>query len=81
MNVSYYLRDKAISHPDNVFINDMERDFTFSEIEVLTNRLANFLFQKNIKKGDRIVLQLYNSVDFVILYLSLIHISEPTRPY
>ncbi|MBK7038796.1 MAG: AMP-binding protein [Bacteroidetes bacterium] len=80
MNVSYYLRDKAISHPDNVFINDMERDFTFSEIEVLTNRLANFLFQKNIKKGDRIVLQLYNSVDFVILYSAVIRLGAIVVP-
>lgn len=49
MNVSYYLRDKAISHPDNVFIIDMERDFTFPKLKAFTNRLANFLLQKHQK--------------------------------
>ncbi len=80
MNVSYYLRDKAISHPDNLFINDMEKDFTFSEIEVLSNRLANFLLEKKVKKRDKIVLQLYNSVDFVILYSAVIRLGAIVVP-
>ena len=80
MNVSNYLRDKAISHPDNLFINDMEKDFTFSDIENLTNRFANFLKHKNIHKGERIVLQLYNSVDFVIVYSAIIRLGAIVVP-
>ncbi len=80
MNVSNYLRDKAISHPNNIFINDMEKDFTFSEIEELTNHFANFLKQKNINKGERVVLQLYNSVDFVIIYSAVIRLGAIVVP-
>ena len=80
MNVSYYLRSKAVSHPDNMFINDTGRDFTFSEIESLSNRFANLLKEKNINRGDRVVLQLYNSVDFVIIYSAVIRLGAIVVP-
>ncbi len=80
MNVSNYLRDKTFSHPDNIFINDMETDFSFSEIEKLANQFSNFLVQKNILKGDRVVLQLYNSIDFVILYSAVIRLGAIVVP-
>lgn len=80
MNVSNYLRDKAKSFPNNVFINDLEKDFTFSEIENLANSFANFLYKKNITKGDRVVLQLYNSIDFVIIYNAIIRLGAIVVP-
>ncbi|MBK7109358.1 MAG: class I adenylate-forming enzyme family protein [Chitinophagales bacterium] len=80
MNVSNYLREKAKSFPDNVFINDLEKDFTFSEIENLANCFANFLRRKNINKGDRVVLQLYNSIDFVIIYNAIIRLGAIVVP-
>lgn len=80
MNVSNYLRDKAKLLPDNMFINDLEKDFTFSEIESLANGFANFLHKKNITKGDRVVLQLYNSIDFVIIYNAIIRLGAIVVP-
>lgn len=72
MNVSYYLRDKAISHPDNVFINDMERDFTFSEIEMLQS-ISKFLFQKASKRAIELF---FNCIILSILLFYTVQLSD-----
>ena len=49
-----------------------EHIFTFDDIKTYSNKMANVFRAAGIGRGDRVM---------VILKLSLIHISEPTRPY
>ena len=49
---------------------DSERVYSFGELHAETVRMAAALRDLGVREGDR-----------VLIYLSLIHISEPTRPY
>ena len=66
---------------------------TYAQFNERANRLASFFVrQLGLQQGDRVSILAGNSADYyvvlmacakvgLILNLSLIHISEPTRPY
>ncbi|MFI5172807.1 MAG: class I adenylate-forming enzyme family protein [Chitinophagales bacterium] len=80
MNAGNILKEKSALQPDHVLLTDNGRDFTYREINALANQFANFFNSKNIKKGDRIALQIFNSVDFVIIYSAVIRIGAIVVP-
>lgn len=41
---------------------------TFSQLKIFTDKAAIFLNQQNLKKGDRVVIQLPNGLDFLIAF-------------
>ncbi len=80
MNVGNYLRKLALTIPNTIFINDLGKRFSFQQIEALSNRFSNYLLQQNICKGNRVVLQLYNSLDFVVMYNAIVKIGAIVVP-
>ena len=69
---------------------------TYKQLNERSNQIANFFRERNLEPGDHIAIFLENNVKFTeilwaaqrsglyytpISSLSLIHISEPTRPY
>lgn len=78
-----YLREKNFQEilnktakiGDKTFITDFsngkEINITFSELENLVNRFANFLKMKGIRKGDKVAILLINSYEFVISLLAI----------
>lgn len=44
--------------------------FTFGEIDLRSNKMANFLLSKNLVSGDRICVYLENCVEMIDLYLA-----------
>ena len=69
--------------PNKVAYENMGKKITFSELDELTKIFSNYLIHNlKLEKGDRFAIQTPNILQYpVVLYLSLIHISEPTRPY
>ena len=55
---------------------------TFAQLDERANRLAHYLLGRGVGAGDHVGLYLYNCNEYLegMLALSLIHISEPTRP-
>jgi 2,3-dihydroxybenzoate-AMP ligase len=79
-----YWRDKPLreefaplfkTYADRVFLIDGARQFTYGEVDRLTDNLALNLLAAGFKPLDRLVPQLPNIAEFVLLYFALQKIS------
>ena len=70
----------------------MRRAFTFGQIDDLSRAFAAYLQSSGLGVGDRVAVMMPNLPQYpvavagilragMVVVLSLIHISEPTRPY
>jgi len=67
--------DEAISNaarrtPDKVAIITQQSRITYAELDERSERLANGLYSAGLRAGDRIVVQLPNHPEFVMLYVA-----------
>lgn len=76
MNVSY-LVDRAEKHLQTIDPNkqavklESGKAWTYGELNAVSNSYANSLREMGIKKGDRIGILLYNSLEYVALYFAI----------
>jgi len=79
-----YWRDQSLAqefevifkrYADRVAVIDGDRSITFAQLDRLSDNLALNLFDMGLKPLDRVVLQLPNVADFIILYFALQKIS------
>jgi long-chain acyl-CoA synthetase len=80
INIGSVLRSKSDLFRSKLFITDENRAFTYGETESLVNRFCHFLLSKQIKFGDRVAIQLYNSIDFVVIYNAIIRLGAIVVP-
>ncbi len=75
-----YWQDKSLAQEfapvfeqfrDRVAVIDRDRQFTYGEVDALSGNLALNLLELGLKPLDRVVLQLPNVAEFVILYFAL----------
>lgn len=74
MIVRDYLERQAIERPNKAAILFKEEKITFSDLNTLSNRLANRLLELGIKKGDRVVLLFQNCPEFCVGYFAILKI-------
>ncbi|MGZ3525077.1 MAG: AMP-binding protein, partial [Thermodesulfobacteriota bacterium] len=74
MIVRDYLEKQSRERPAKAPILFKEEKITFSDLNTLSNRVANRLLNIGVKKGDRIVLLLQNSPEFVVAYFAILKI-------
>jgi acyl-CoA synthetase (AMP-forming)/AMP-acid ligase II len=74
MIVRDYLEKQAKERPTKPAILFKEEKITFSDLNTLSNRVGNRLLNIGVKKGDRIVLLLQNSPEFVVAYFAILKI-------
>jgi acyl-CoA synthetase (AMP-forming)/AMP-acid ligase II len=74
MIVRDHLEKQAIERPNKTAILFKEEKITFSDLNTMSNRLANRLLNLGIKKGDRIVLLFQNCPEFCVAYFSILKI-------
>ncbi|MCK5075837.1 MAG: acyl--CoA ligase [Calditrichia bacterium] len=72
MLVHNFLEKSAEKYPDRKAVWCKDEWMTFSEIERKSNKMANFLVQIGIKKGERIALLYENSFQYVIAYYAIL---------
>jgi len=60
------LQKSAERAPDTVAVVDGERSLTYAELDGLTNRLANLLVERGVRKGDRVGLYIRKSLEAVV---------------
>ncbi len=73
MLVHNFLEKSAEKYPDRKAVWCKDEWMTFSEIERKSNKMANFLVQIGIKKGERIALLYENSFQYVIAYYAIVY--------
>ncbi len=74
MIVRDHLEKQAIERPNKTAILFKEEKITFSDLNTMSNRLANRLLNLGIKKGDRIVLLFQNCPEFCVAYFAILKI-------
>jgi len=75
-----FLSSSARKYPDNIAFSLGENNLTYSELDTVTSKLANGLINLGIKRGDRILLLLPNSLDFVIGYYGILKAGSVVVP-
>jgi len=69
LNLGEILGVHAKKHPTKLAVKDWcDRAWTYSELNIRTNKLANGLLNMGLRKGDRVAVMLYNCVEFVEIY-------------
>jgi len=78
-----FLSSSARQYPDSIAFSCKENSLTYSELDVLTSRLASGLNNLGIRKGNSVLLLLVNSLEFVIGYYGILKAGGtvvPTNP-
>jgi long-chain acyl-CoA synthetase len=71
-NLSDILDDAVHRYPDNVFIDFLDKTYTYREIGDLVARAARGLQSLGVKKGDRVGLFLPNTPYYVIMFFAVL---------
>jgi acyl-CoA synthetase (AMP-forming)/AMP-acid ligase II len=74
MIVRDYVEKQVKERPTKPAILFKEEKITFSDLNTLSNRLANRLLKVGVKKGDRVVLLFQNCPEFCVAYFAILKI-------
>lgn len=75
-----YVQKNAENTPEQVAYNFYGNILTWREVNNFINRLAQFLKERNVKKGDRIALYLQNCPQYIIGYYAIQRIGGVVVP-
>lgn len=78
MIVGEYLKRQAQENPQKVAVVCNEVQLSFSDLNLKANRLANWLLDHGMKKGDRAVMLLPNCAEFAVVYFALMKLGIVT---
>jgi long-chain acyl-CoA synthetase len=78
MIVGEHLRRQARERPDKVAVTCNEAELSFSDLDLHSNKLANWLRSRGLRKGDRAVMLLPNCAEFAVAYFALMKIGAVT---
>lgn len=70
MAIGDIIKKHSFYTPDKVAMIIDDGEYTFRQLNERANRVANFLLDKGIKKGDRISVLLLNSNEFMEVYFA-----------
>lgn len=71
-NIFSFLQDSTRSYPDKVYIIDKENEFTYADIYHKAAALARFMYDADVKSGDRILIYLDNSAEYIAAFFGMI---------
>lgn len=78
--VQSFLEESAAQAPDKIALVCGEQRLTYAEIETMANRLAQALLASGVKRGDRVLLYLPNSVELVVAIFATLKASAVFVP-
>lgn len=76
-----YIEEHAKNNPTKTAINFYGQLISYKELSTSINRLANFLIEKGVKKGDTVGLYLQNCPQYVIAYFATQKIGAIAGPF
>lgn len=68
MLIHQYLETSASRLPDKVALIQGAKRVTYCQLDCAANSLANWLIQRGVQKGDRVLLLLENGSEYIISY-------------
>ncbi|MHA2202912.1 MAG: AMP-binding protein, partial [Candidatus Hodarchaeales archaeon] len=68
LHLGEILRINAFKHPNRLAVKDINRSLTNKEFDARTNKLANGLLKRDLRKGDKIAVLSNNNIEFMELY-------------
>jgi acyl-CoA synthetase (AMP-forming)/AMP-acid ligase II len=74
MLVHHFLEKSAARFPGKKAVWCKEQWMTYQEINRKSDKLAAFLFDKGVKRGDRVAILLENSFDYIISYFGILKV-------
>ncbi len=80
MNITECLEDTAKTIPHQVGLQFEGKSYTFQELNRLSNRIANGLSLIGLKREDRCIIMMQNSLEFIITYYALAKIGAVIIP-
>jgi long-chain acyl-CoA synthetase len=78
-----FLSNTAGKYPNNIAFSCQEGSLTYAELDTATSKLAAYLSEIGVKKGDSVVIFLPNGLEFVIAYYGILKaggIVSPANP-
>ena len=72
MLIHHLLENSATRFPDKVALIHEKTRATYQQINADADRLASFLLSRSVQKGDRVVILLENSYEYVIAYYGIL---------
>ena len=70
--IHHFLEKSAALHPEKIALIHEDTRTTFGELDAKSNQLANLLVSEGIQKGDRVIILLENSIEYVISYYGVL---------
>jgi len=78
--LSFWIAANRERYPHQVAIIDGNTKITYSELNDSINRLAGWLISRGVERGDRVVLLLPNSIEFVVSFFAVAGIGAVALP-
>lgn len=70
--IHHFLENAAARYPDKVAVIHEKTRATYRQINTDADRLASFLVGTGVQKGDRVVILMENSVEYVVAYYGIL---------
>ncbi len=80
MNVGRTLRATAEQHPHKTALIYGQKKISYKELDDLTDRMAQDLRHRGVRRGAPVILMLHNSWEFVVSYFSIARLGAVTVP-
>ncbi len=80
MNLRELVQNQANKFEDKIFMYWEDTTISYSQLNDLTNKVANLLYNLGIRKGDKVSVYLPNMPEYVYLYLGIPKIGAVTGP-
>jgi benzoate-CoA ligase family protein len=80
----HFLDEPAGRHPERVAIAGEPREFTYGELAALSNRVGNALLAQGVASGDRVLILLPDSPEFIAAFFGAVKIGAvavPVNPF
>lgn len=70
--IHHFLENSADAHPEFEAVVHGNKRVTYRDIEAMSNRIAAYLLDVGIQKGDRVAILLRNSVAYIVVYYGIL---------
>ena len=72
MKINHFLELSAQRYPNKNAVYYKNQWLSFAEIDILANKVGNYLKKNGIQRGDRVALLFENSFDYIICYYAIL---------
>lgn len=66
-----YLREHAQRTPEKAAVIYYGKELSYGELDLFSDKLASFLYEKGIRKGDKVALFMQNSPQYIISHFAV----------